>query len=73
MRVVASLSRPPSRPARTAMISARIDTAVSAGECAPMSRPVGAVDAFELSLVDAGLEEQPATPFLVATRAERTD
>src|SRR4051812_17704983 len=41
MRPLASLRRPPPRPARTAMISASIDNAVSAGVCAPMSRPAG--------------------------------
>src|SRR5919201_541442 len=41
MRPAESFSRPPSRPARTAMISASIETAVSAGVCAPMSSPAG--------------------------------
>jgi Xaa-Pro dipeptidase len=41
MRPLACRSGPPSRPARSAMISARIETAVSAGVCAPMSRPAG--------------------------------
>src|ERR671939_1898858 len=39
MRPLASFRPPPSRPARTAMISASIDSAVSAGVWAPMSRP----------------------------------
>src|SRR5207237_747156 len=41
MRAFASRSRPPLRPARTARISARTETAVSAGESAPAARPPG--------------------------------
>ena len=41
MRPLFSESGPPSRPDRTARISARIETAVSAGVTAPMSRPSG--------------------------------
>ena len=38
---VDSRSEPPARPARTARISPRIESAVSAGECAPRSSPAG--------------------------------
>ncbi len=41
MRCVDSRSAPPARPARTARISARIESAVSSGVCPPRSSPAG--------------------------------
>ena len=73
MRPAASRSGPPSRPARSASASARIETAVSAGLSAPMSRPAGPAEAVELLLGHAGLE-QPLAPLLLgAAAAERAD
>ena len=74
MRVLARrLSGPPARPARTASISASIESAVSAGDSAPMSRPHGPAMRSSVRFGDAGLAQQLAPALLVAPRAERAD
>ena len=55
------------------MISARMETAVSSGVCAPMSRPTGPGDARELLLRDARLAQPVAALLLRAARAESAD
>ena len=66
-------ARPPERPARTASISASIESAVSAGDSAPMSRPAGPLIRSRSALGHARLEQQPAAALLVPARAERAD
>ena len=59
--------------AACAMISARIATAISAGETAPMSRPIGAWMRAMSACVEAGCQ-QPLDPLgMVFLRAERAD
>ena len=73
IRCFASRNGPPHAPARTASISARIDSAVSACVSAPMSRPHGPWIRASFSSLDAGLEQALAATLLVAARAERAD
>ena len=73
MRVLASRRRPPSRPARTARISARIETAVSDGVPAPMSSPDGPEYAVELVVGQALLAQKASPARLVAARADPAD
>ena len=55
------------------MISARIETAISAGLTAPMSRPIGRVDALDRRLAEArGLQPLDAARMRLP-RAERAD
>ena len=73
MRPAEVRSGPPGRPALTARISARIESAVSGGEMAPMSRPQGPWIRSSASFRHAGSEQPLAPSRLRGSAAERAD
>ena len=73
MRVLVSRSGPPDRPARTARISARIETAVSEGERCADVETRGPGDAVELVVGQAFVAQKAAPALLVATGADPAD